>query len=108
MSGQPHHTVPALSGQLQATLEQGWQEDVVSRLPADYEAQAYQLGAFERERELKRQALVLRALLAYVLCPLSFRQLGCWAVLIGMANLSDNAWRKRLRQARAWLLWRLA
>lgn len=25
-----------------------------------------------------------------------------------MANLSDNAWRKRLRQARAWLLWMLS
>lgn len=108
MSRQAYHTVPPLSEQLRATIEQRWQEDVVSRLPADYEAQAYQLGAFERERELKRPAEVLRALLAYVICPLSFRQLGCWAVLIGMANLSDNAWRKRLRQSRAWLLWMLS
>lgn len=92
MSRQAYHTVPPLSEQLRATIEQRWQEDVGSRLPADYEAQAYQLGAFERERELKRPAEVLRALLAYVICPLSFRQLGCWAVLIGMANLSDNAW----------------
>jgi hypothetical protein len=35
------------------------------------------------------------------------RQLGAWAVLIGLANLSHVAWQKRLRQARDWLLWLL-
>lgn len=32
-------------------------------------------------------------------------RLGAWAVLIGLADMCEKAWRKRLRQANAWLLW---
>ena len=102
-----HHTLPALDEQLQAVINQGWEHEVLPRLPADYEQQAERLGAFVRQRQLKRVADLLRALLAYVLCAPAFRQLGSWAVLIGLANLSNVAWRSRLRQARAWLLWLL-
>jgi hypothetical protein len=107
MPQQQHHTVPALDEQLQATINEAWEQEVLPQLPADYEAQAQRLGAFVRQGQLKRVSDLLRALLAYVLCAPSFRQLGCWAVLIGLANLSNVAWRKRLRQARAWLLWLL-
>jgi hypothetical protein len=80
---------------------------VLPQLPADYQQQAQALGAFVRQREIKGVADLLRALLAYVLCAPSFRQLGCWAVLVGLANISNVAWRGRLRHARAWLLWLL-
>lgn len=102
-----HHTVPALDEQLQAVINQGWEQEVLAQLPADAERQAEHLGAFVRQRQIKRVSDLLRALLAYVLCAGSFRHLGSWAVLIGLANLSHVAWRKRLRQARAWLLWLL-
>ena len=46
-----------------------------------------------------------RGILAYVLCVRSLRQLGCWSVLIGLADVCEAAWRKRMRQARAWLAW---
>jgi hypothetical protein len=107
MPDQPHHTLPALSEQLQAVINEGWEQEVLPQLPADYQQQAQALGAFVRQREIKGVADLLRARLSYVLCAPSFRQLGCWAVLVGLANISSVAWRGRLRQARAWLLWLL-
>ena len=107
MAYQPHHTLPALSEQLQAVITQGWEQEVLPQLPTDYQQQAQARGAFVRQREIKGVADLLPALLAYVLCAPSFRQLGCWAVLVGLANISNVAWRGRWRQARAWLLWLL-
>ncbi len=107
MPQQQYHTLPALDEQLQAVIEQGWEHEVLPQLPADYEEQAHRLGAFVRQGQIKRVSDLLRAVLAYVLCAPSFGQLGSWAVLIGLANLSNVAWRKRLRHARAWVLWLL-
>src|SRR5436305_15263230 len=73
------------------------------QLPADYEQQARSRGAFVRVRGLASVADLLRGLLAVVLCVSSLRQIGSWAVLIGLANLYHVAWHKRLRQARALL-----
>ncbi len=103
----PHNSVPDLSSQLQALIQQGWEQEVISQLPADYEQQARVLGAFVRARGLRCVADLLRGLLAYVLCAPSVRQLGAWAVLIGLANISHVAWQKQLRKARSFLLWLL-
>lgn len=105
---QPEHdTLPPLSSQLQALIQEGWEQAVLSQLPASYESQARTMGALVRARRLTCVGDLLRGLLAYVLCASSLRQLGAWAVLIGLANLSHVAWQKRLRQARDWLLWLL-
>ena len=39
--------------------------------------------------------------------PLATRRLGAWAVLSGLADLSEAAWRKRLRVSNDWRLWLL-
>lgn len=85
-----------------------WAMHVTPRLPSDLEAQAHTLGALQRKRGLGNATDLLRALLAYVLCAPSFRQLGAWAVLLELADISEAAWRKRLRCANLWLLWLLA
>jgi hypothetical protein len=108
MSCQKKYTVPQGTEQATKLIDKEWEDQVLTKLPAETEEQAFLLGALRRCREIKSAGDLLRALLAYVLCVSSFRQLGSWAVVLGIANISDTAWRKRLKQANAWLLWLLA
>jgi hypothetical protein len=107
MPYQKKYTAPEITDQASKLIDEEWEEQVLKRLPRDAEEQAFKLGAFVRSREIKSVGDLLRALLAYVLCVSSFGQLGSWAVLLGLANISQTAWRKRLKGASAWLLWLL-
>ncbi len=82
-----------------------WAKEIVPRLPAHLEEQAKQLKAIERCREISKASDLLRGLLAYVYVTHSFQHLSLWSVLIGLGDVSANAWRKRLQKASTWLDW---
>ena len=84
-----------------------WESEIVPQLPANLDEQARLLKAYQGYREIARASDLLRALLAWVLGGCSFRQLGCWAVILGVADISEAAWRKRVRRCGEWLQWLL-
>lgn len=95
MSSQSYHTSPP----------DAWTTDLLPRLPADLDAQARALGAFQRQRAFATPSDLLRGLLTYALDQRSFAQLGVWGVLAGVADLAPSSWLERLRTAAPWLRW---
>lgn len=91
--------------QLLCSVTDLWETEIVPRLPARLDEQARALKAYQRYRAIEQTSDLLRALLAWVLGGCSFRQLGCWAVLLGVADISEAAWRKRVRRCGDWLQW---
>lgn len=102
-----YDTQKSLNEQLSELISQQWEQSIIPLLPADFQQAAFRLGAYQRQRKLRCVTDLLRALLAFVLCTSSLRQLGCWAVLNQIADLSHVAWHKRLQRSRAWLCWLL-
>lgn len=89
----------------QLTASSIWDAEIRPLLPASYQEQARRLGAWARTRSIPSIDALLRALLCYVLCARSLRQLGAWATVVGLGSISDRAWSRRVRQSTAWVLW---
>ncbi len=100
-----HHTHKSEIPQAELLSTQRWEDEILQKLPPNLGSQANNLKAFQRKRQLSSPEDLLRAILAYVLGVMSVREWGAWAVLVGLGNLSEAAWRKRLRLASVWLLW---
>jgi hypothetical protein len=102
-----HHTESCPLGQLRAHVQDAWATEVVPTLPPDLDDHAHALNAFQRVRGIRCASDLLRALLAVVVLGMSVRHWGAWAVLIGLADISEAAWRKHLVRSRDWLAWLL-
>jgi hypothetical protein len=87
-----HHTDRGVAVQPESVVGDAWTTEVVPRLPGALAVQGRVLKAFQRVRGVATPADLLRAVLAYVLGALSTRRLGVWAVLIGLADISETAW----------------
>jgi hypothetical protein len=105
MSLTPNDTMNTDLLQAETVLSDDWETEVLARLPEGWQEQAETRKAFVRSRKLRSAGDLLRGLLAYVLCARSFRHLGMWSVMLGLADVSEADWRKRLRQAGDWLSW---
>lgn len=105
MPQRDHHSVRPAEPQCPA--DQDWQQLGEQRLPADLEAQARQLKAFQRARGVPSAQHLLRGLLYYVLSHSSLRGLSAWSRLIGLTSrvISGQAWHQRLLASADWLLW---
>ncbi len=96
MSGsQKHHNALPPQEQLDGLLNSQWESEILPQLPKELEEAAKRLKAFQRVRQVASATDLLRALLVYALYSLPWRQLGAWAVLVGLGNLCERAWRKR-------------
>jgi len=100
-------TTRSPDGQEGAVQEDDWTSEIVPRLPKHWEEQARCLGAWQRARQIRRASDLLRGLLAYVYTAHSFAHVSLWSVLIGLADVSANDWRKRLQKASQWGQWLL-
>jgi hypothetical protein len=97
-----------LSEQEQKKLVE-WQEpdwELLSKgLDVDLDVSARTQKAIVRERKLKGAKNLLRLALAYAVCDWSLRLVAAWAVIQGIASLSDVGVLYRLCKSGPWLGW---
>lgn len=87
----------------QVVLEYQWQY-LLSFLPSedDLERTAKAHGALLRKRGIGSASALLRLGFAYGFCGMSLREAAAWAKVTGVADISDVALMKRLRNASDW------
>lgn len=86
------------------TAQDGWSQ-LLTRLSeyTDLDKGARQYGALSRSRKIKNASDLLRLIFGYCACNMSLRSTASWAQLQSIADVSDVAIFKRVRQALPWL-----
>ena len=69
--------------------------ELLNNLPISLSESASKYKAIEREREIKDAKLLLLVIFTYAVTGVSQRMLAVFAMLIGAANISDQAWQKK-------------
>ena len=83
-------------------MKQDW-ESVTKDLEIDLERTARETQALQRVREIKTGADLLRLVLFYSTSEWSLRMTAAWALLHGIADMSDVAVMKRIANCKTWL-----
>src|SRR2546428_8020273 len=102
MLGPSHDTDGRVQLQALSLVGDAWATAVGPRLPADLAAPARALKALQRVRGRGTPPDLWRGVVASGVGPLATRRLGAWAVLSGLADRAEAAWRQRRRARHAW------
>lgn len=80
-----------------------WDHKILPHLPKQLDELAKQTGALQRKRGVGSCVDLLRMLFLYASSHFSFRILAVAACALGIAQISDTAWRKRFSKAAPFL-----
>jgi len=88
-------------------LAHGWLQQIELLLPTSLDESAKEQGALIRKRGFKSASSLLKLLLIYAASMMSVRMLSLCAVSLGIADISDSAMTRRLKQSAVWLAYLL-
>jgi hypothetical protein len=72
-------------------------QKLLEKLPPSLDKTAKEYGAIVRKRGIKSAAGLIQMMLIYVVADLSQRVLATFAHLLGVAEVSDQAWKKNYK-----------
>lgn len=80
-------------------ISDNWDKIILPKLPKNLDEIARKEGAIIRKRGLRSATGLLKILFLYACCNLSFRILAAASCALGIADISDTAWRKRFAKS---------
>ena len=80
-------------------------EELIKRLPKDYEQAGKETKAIERQREIKTPKDLITLVFMYLCGKFSQIEIAVLAGSLGIAKISDVAFLKRLAKCKDWLSW---
>ena len=78
-------------------------EELINRLPKNYEEECYATKAIERKREIKTPYDLIKAVFLYVIGGYTLLEMSIILEELGIGKLSDTAFMNRFANCRVWL-----